>query len=204
MAKLKTESPSRAGQTVDVVFEKQWLGATTEPDQAAAVEWSTETGSERTDETHGSLIYIHRMGLEAFLQSLRDAPPLQVLATERAGISAAFVADLARRMDIPYIRLAAAIGIPKATAARKASGHGLINGAAVMGLVQLVLLAQDLVADSLNSTQEGFDTLAWFGQWLERPQPALGGRQPLAFLDTPTGITLVARVLGAIRSGAYQ
>jgi len=49
-----------------------------------------------------------------------------------------------------------------------------------------------------------FDATKWLGQWIERPQPALGGRKPADLLDTPTGVELVARLLGSIESGAYQ
>jgi uncharacterized protein (DUF2384 family) len=49
-----------------------------------------------------------------------------------------------------------------------------------------------------------FDAVRWLGQWIERAQPALDGRRPADLLDTPTGVDLVARLLGAIQSGAYQ
>ena len=39
---------------------------------------------------------------------------------------------------------------------------------------------------------------------IERPQPALGGRKPADLIDTPTGVEVVARLLGSIESGAYQ
>lgn len=51
---------------------------------------------------------------------------------------------------------------------------------------------------------DGFDAVKWLGQWLERPQPALGGRRPADLMDTPTGMEMVAGLLGSIRSGAYQ
>ena len=38
---------------------------------------------------------------------------------------------------------------------------------------------------------------------IERPQPALGGNKPADLLDTPTGLQVVSRTLGALESGAY-
>lgn len=35
------------------------------------------------------------------------------------------------------------------------------------------------------------------------PSP-LGGRKPADLIDTPTGVEVVARLLGSIESGAYQ
>ena len=76
-------------------------------------------------------------------------------------------------------------------------------GLAAMGMAKLLGIAQDIVQDSTSPEAEGFDTAKWLGQWIERPQPALGGRKPVDFLDTPTGVEMVAQVLGAVRSGAY-
>jgi uncharacterized protein (DUF2384 family) len=35
-------------------------------------------------------------------------------------------------------------------------------------------------------------------------QAGLGGRKPADLVDTPTGLAVVARLLGAVASGAYQ
>jgi uncharacterized protein (DUF2384 family) len=51
---------------------------------------------------------------------------------------------------------------------------------------------------------KGFDAAKWLGRWLEQPQPALGGRKAADLIDTPTGVEVVARLLGSIESGAYQ
>ncbi|HEY8707729.1 MAG TPA: antitoxin Xre/MbcA/ParS toxin-binding domain-containing protein [Burkholderiaceae bacterium] len=32
----------------------------------------------------------------------------------------------------------------------------------------------------------------------------MGGRKPADLIDTPTGVEVVARLLGSIESGAYQ
>ena len=49
-----------------------------------------------------------------------------------------------------------------------------------------------------------FDAAKWVGEWIQRPQPALGGVTPAELMDTPSGRDAVMRLLGAIQSGAYQ
>ena len=60
-----------------------------------------------------------------------------------------------------------------------------------------------IVQDSTAAEAKNFDTVKWLGQWIERPQPALGGSKPADYLDTPTGVEIVSKLLGAMRSGAY-
>jgi putative toxin-antitoxin system antitoxin component (TIGR02293 family) len=141
---------------------------------------------------------------DAFMRAMHTAPPMQLLETERHGVDAAFLAAMAERMAVSYSYLAEALGIAKATAARKLANNEKLNGAAVMGLARLLALASDIVADSTAPEAQKFDTAQWLGQWIEQPQPALGGRKPWALLDTPTGVAMVTKLLGAIRSGTYQ
>lgn len=152
------------------------------------------------------LAYNPRLGVDAFLRQVHDATPLQIIEIERQGIAGSFIADLSKRMDIPSSRVFSMLRIPKATAARKTSEDTMIDGRAgqaAVGMVRLLGLAQDIVDDSTAPEASGFDTLKWLGQWVERPQPALGGRKPAEFLDTPTGVALVSRVLGSLQSGAF-
>ncbi len=151
-----------------------------------------------------ALTYTRRKGLDGFLNRMYSATPMQTLETERKGVSADFLADLAKRMEVPYVWLATALGISKATASRKAATNALIDGTAVVGMIKLLSVAQDIVDDSTAPEAKNFDTVKWLGNWMDRPQPALGGRKPLEFLDSPTGVSIVAKVLGAMRSGAYQ
>ena len=71
-------------------------------------------------------------------------------------------------------------------------------------MARLLALAGEIVEDSTAPQAASFDTAKWLGQWIERPQPALGGHKPSELLDTPTGVAMVTKLLGAIRSGAYQ
>lgn len=58
--------------------------------------------------------------------------------------------------------------------------------------------------EAQEDSPPGFDIDLWLQDWLHRPQPALGGRQPAELLSTEAGIASVRRALGSIISGAYQ
>lgn len=84
--------------------------------------------------------------------------------------------------------------------------NGVIAGAgeqAAIGMARLLGIAQAIVDNSTAAQAKGFDAARLLGRWIEIPQPALGGRKPADLLDTPTGVNAVARVLGAIESGAF-
>lgn len=138
------------------------------------------------------------------MRVLNTASPMQWVDIERQGVDAAVLGDLAKRMEVSYSHLAETVGIPKATAARKLANNEKVSGAAAIALARLLTLADDIVADSTASEAKAFNTARWLGQWIEQPQPALGGRKPSELLDTPTGVAMVTQLLGAIRSGAYQ
>ena len=151
--------------------------------------------------------YTRRMGVDAYLKQVHNATPMQIVEIERAGVAGAFIADLSSRMDLPSSRVFTMLRIPKATAARKMAEGSIIDGRAgqaAIGMVKLLGMAQNIVRDSTAKQAKDFDSVKWLGLWIEQPQPALGGRKPADLLDTPTGVGMVARVLGAIQSGAYQ
>jgi len=151
--------------------------------------------------------YRHTQGVEAFVHQLLEATPMELVETERAGVNVAFLKDLSKRLGVPVVQLYRFIGLPKATAERKAAAGESIAGSpglAALGLARLLGIAQDIVERSTAEEAAGFDAGHWLGRWIERPQRALGGLRPADFVDTPTGVHIVARLLGAIESGAYQ
>jgi putative toxin-antitoxin system antitoxin component (TIGR02293 family) len=146
-------------------------------------------------------------GVDDFVQQIAQATPLELVEIERHGVAGIFLKDLSRRMQIPATRMFTMLGVPKATAEKKsAAGESLSGsgGQAAIGVARLLGIAQAIVSNSTAPEAADFDAAKWLGQWLERPQPALGGRKPGDLIDTPTGIEVVSRLLGAIESGAYQ
>jgi uncharacterized protein (DUF2384 family) len=73
-----------------------------------------------------------------------------------------------------------------------------------LGMARLMSIAIDMIANSTASEAAGFDIEEWLARWINRPQPALGGKKPADLIGTPVGLEAVCRVLGAIESGAYQ
>ena len=151
--------------------------------------------------------YTRRMGVDAYLKQVHNATPMQIIEIERAGVAGTFITDLSSRMDLPSSRVFTMLRIPKATAARKMAEGAIIDGRAgqaAIGMVKLLGIAQDIVSSSTAKRAKDFDSVKWLGLWIEQPQASLGGLKPADLLDTPTGIEMVARVLGSIQSGAYQ
>jgi putative toxin-antitoxin system antitoxin component (TIGR02293 family) len=153
------------------------------------------------------LRYKRKAGVTNFVARIHGAEPLQLIATERDGVASVFVKDLASELRIPSQRMFAMLGVPKATAEKKIAAGELLAGSggrAALGIARLLGMAQAMVDGSTAAAAADFDTARWLGEWLERPQPALGGRKPAELVDTPTGLAVVTRLLGAIESGAYQ
>jgi uncharacterized protein (DUF2384 family) len=65
----------------------------------------------------------------------------------------------------------------------------------------VVQQVQTIVAES--GVPEGFDATRWTIDWLAEPNPALGGRTPNEFLNTPEGRALISGLLAQMQSGAY-
>jgi hypothetical protein len=71
---------------------------------------------------------------------------------------------------------------------------------------QIEAVKRDIQArlEAQEDSPLGFDIDLWLQDWLQRPQPALGGRKPAELLSTEAGIASVRRALGSVLSGAYQ
>lgn len=153
------------------------------------------------------LISPKKTGLEEAARDVWEASPIRRVELERQGMPASFVKRMAKGMDIPANRLYTILGVSRATANRQVEAEGMISGAggyAAVAMLQLIGEVEAMLADSTSDQIENFDSAKWLGQWIERSQPALGGKSPAELLDTPTGVDIVSRTLGSISSGAYQ
>lgn len=145
--------------------------------------------------------------VDAYVKKVISANSEQLMELEQEGVPGTFITGLSERLNVPKQRMYGVLGISKATAERKATKSGKLTGAsgyAALGMAKLLGIAQEIVDNSTAEEANGFDAAAWLGEWIERPQPALGGRKPAEMLKTPTGIKVVARLLGSLESGAYQ
>jgi len=153
------------------------------------------------------IAYRSTKGVDAYVREVAAATPIELVEIERAGVQGTLLKDLSKRMEIPSSRIFAMLGVPKATAEKKAAAGEMVagrGGQAALGMVRLLGIADRIVANSTAKEARSFDSAKWLGQWIERAQPSLGGRKPADLLDTPTGVEVVARLLGSIESGAYQ
>jgi putative toxin-antitoxin system antitoxin component (TIGR02293 family) len=151
--------------------------------------------------------YVRTRGVDDFVKRVSIATPIELVEAERRGVEGVFVKDLSKRMDIPAVRMFSILGVPKATAEKKVAARELIagvGGRAALGIARLLAITQGILDNSTAPQAKDFDAAKWLGQWIERSQPALGGRKPADLIGTPTGLEMVARVLGAIESGSYQ
>lgn len=145
--------------------------------------------------------------LDEFVAVVAFGSPLVVVDLEREGVQGRLLKDLADRLRISRMRFYDIVGVPRATAEKKAARGELVKGTgaiATVGLIKLLAIAQQLVANSTAQGAADFDTASWLGRWIERPQPALGGRRPAELIESPTGLEMVSRLLGSAASGAYQ
>jgi uncharacterized protein (DUF2384 family) len=71
------------------------------------------------------------------------------------------------------------------------------------GMVKVLAKARAVVANSTAAEATTFDVESWLDEWIERPQPSLGGHRPIEFLDTPARTDIICRLLGAMESGSY-
>lgn len=151
--------------------------------------------------------YQRSRGVDAYVRAVAGASPMEIVEIERQGVLGAFIKDLSKRMEVPTSRIFTILGVPKATAEKKAAAGELVSGSggqAAVGMIRLLGIAHDIVSNSTAAEAKTFDAARWLGKWIERPQAALGGRKPADLIDTPTGVEVVARLLGSVESGAYQ
>lgn len=203
----KTQSTAKrtSGKSVKAVASSG-LTQSTRGRKSVPVHYGSQPSTALLPAAGVKLVYKRSQGVDAYLKQVHEATPVQMVEMERLGVAGTFITDLSKRMELPSSRVFAMLRIPPATAARKAAAGAVVDGRAglaAIGMIKLLGIAQDIVEDSTASDARDFDTVKWLGQWIERPQPALGGKRPADYLDTPSGVEMVAQLLGAMRSGAY-
>lgn len=168
---------------------------------------ATRSKAEQTANAKRALAYRPSRGVDEYVRRVSEATPMELIQLERSGVSGRFLKDLAIRIGVPAIQVYRILGAPRSTVERcAAEGRDIsgVAGQAAVGMAKLLGKAQAMVSRSTSPDARGFDVGKWFGQWIECPAAALGGRKPAEFIATPTGMEVVARLLGAIESGAYQ
>jgi putative toxin-antitoxin system antitoxin component (TIGR02293 family) len=151
--------------------------------------------------------YSSASGVDSFVRRIAEATPMELVEVERQGVKGVFIKDFSKRIGVSAVRLYEILGVPKATVEKRSAEGTEVTGAgghAAVAMARLLARAQEIVGNSTSPAAREFDAARWLGQWIELPQPALGGRKPAELMRTPTGVEMVSRLLGAIESGAYQ
>ena len=112
----------------------------------------------------------------------------------RRGISSAAIDALTRTLRVTQTELAAAVGIPERTLARRKK-EGTLNSEESTKLVRL--------ARVVERAKEVFGDLDTALDWLKSPNAALSGAVPLTLMDTDIGAESVLDTLGRIEHGVF-
>ncbi len=108
-------------------------------------------------------------------------------------------ADAKAWLDVPAIgavHLLKALDLPVATFNKKVRSNSKLSTAEserVLGFARLVGQVEAMVDDGGDPT--GFDAGSWLATWLTEPMPALGNDEPITFMNTMAGQTLVSHTL---------
>lgn len=164
--------------------------------QAGATE---EIAAERLDD-----LWEEVLSGERRLADVETAPSLERIEMVRAGVPAAMLPFLAKRLGVSLEWIYETTGVARSTGDRKRRNGERLNqdqSERVMGLIQLIGQVRRIVGESGNP--EGFDAAHWVAEWLDAPLGALGGRRPADLMDTADGRTLVTSLVGQMQAGTY-
>ena len=119
---------------------------------------------------------------------------LDWVAVIRQGLSSAAVDSLVEALRVTQSELAAALGIPERTLARRKK-EGRLNSEESSKLVRLARI--------VGRAREIFEDPDTALDWLKSPNAALSGATPLSLLDTDIGAESVMDTLGRIEHGVF-
>ena len=124
----------------------------------------------------------------------RQRTALDWVVVIRRGLSSAAVDSLAAAMRVTQSELAAALGIPERTLARRRK-EGTLNSEESAKIVRL--------ARVLWRATETFEDLDTALDWMKYPSAALSGASPFSLLDTDIGAESVMDTMGRIEHGVF-
>lgn len=120
------------------------------------------------------------------------------------GVGAKAVVELADRMHSAQDRIIDLLGLKRTTVLRKIGKQEDLDtdqAERLIGLSKLIGQVETLVKTS--GEPKGFDAARWVNDWLQRPNPALGGKLPAMFMGTATGQEIVTQLVAQMASGTY-
>lgn len=146
--------------------------------------------------------------LEEFKEYLRVADVTDLMTVERKGVSSSIVKSVLDETGWMAVDMQRLMGVSRSTFTLKMKSKETFDGThgqSLFALVELINMVDDMLAAKIDDPRaQQLDPLAWLGKWMKTPQPALGGREPSQFMDTPLGRQSVKRLLGSLESDSYQ
>ena len=149
-------------------------------------------------------VVLQVMERQSSYQAFADSSRIERIDMVKQGVPARLLVTLADDMHVTRERLYGWLGLARATANRKLKADDRLSqdeSERALGIARLVGQVEALVRES--GQPEGFDAAQWTAAWLQRPNPALGGRMPGDYMDTADGRDLVASLVAQMQSGAY-
>jgi len=119
----------------------------------------------------------------------------QQIGRIQAGLSFSAVRSLQHALDLPLEKIAAFLGMSRATLHRRKS-----QGKIARNESEKLVRYQQLV----KKAEEVFGNAASAREWLTHPQPGLGNVKPVEFAKTEIGAREVEKLLGRIEYGVYS
>ena len=132
-------------------------------------------------------------------------PAMERVELVKGGVPSVILTRLSRALDRPVKYVVRTIGMAPTSASRKLQRQTPLapdESERALGVAKLIGQVETIVQQSGNPA--GFDPGRWLAEWIETPQPALGGRRPDALLDTAEGQLMVSDLLARMQSGAYS
>lgn len=119
------------------------------------------------------------------------------IAVVTVGLPATMLGALADGMKLSKSFLMRQLDIPKCRIeSRQRSGSRLTKNETI-ALLSLYRWIGEVEAIKCTGLMPELDSAEWLGDWLFLPNPTLNGRDPMAYLDTLEGMSVVGEVLEA-------
>ncbi len=126
---------------------------------------------------------------------LKSHDPAGLVRQVRAGFPFSRLAQLQKTVALPWDRIVDLVQIPRRTLARREKEGRLRPDESdrVLRAARLVDMVVDLFEGDLDAAR----------QWLQAPQPGLGGESPLDFAGTEVGAREVERLVARLEHGVF-
>ncbi len=193
-AALRTKAPARTKSVSKVAPAGEWVTA-------------ADSAAERKHRDQFIAMFhkhLSKLNTGEVFVTVYKADPIQQVDLIKSGVTAEAPGRLATMLYLTADQLYKHLGFARATVDRKARNKENLSqdqSERIIGLMKLIGQVQTMVDESGDA--EGFDAAQWVGEWIQKPNPALGKRRPADLMDTVQGLEIVSNLLLKMQTGAY-